>query len=465
MDRRSFMKGSLGAGAALATGGLLQAPTALAAKGASTGYQVGQRFPVFQGLDQYNRLASLRDFAGSWTLLDVCTWWCSPCRALAENHAAFRDHINASGIPFRLLSVIVEDRFGGVSVRDDAENWAVRFDLGDDIVIHCAGDPASTLRQINSAVALANGQTPGYPAYVLIDPSGVLRFHRGNIPLETVQAKLSEFTGVTIPEREWPIVETFPWLFPDDISFAIPALPVDVTGSRSNGDQIDETVDDDGRGTTVELGGNFVAVGFDTGYAPGFNLDQPLTMQFHPTPYADELGVYRLHVSSDVAIAEIDPISFEPTWIPGTAQVSWLEDATLELVCDPFRDHLRADADAFNYPFLRIGIYHMPTTPYTGTLQLEADVTADGALPGTIKDQVNKLLQSVRSKLAARDHAAAADKAARAANALQQAGAQPVLRINSAWLAAHLAYLASGATVQTTAGSATQSLVAKLHTH
>jgi hypothetical protein len=91
-------------------------------------------------------------------------------------------------------------------------------------------------------------------------------------------------------------------------------------------------------------------------------------------------------------------------------------------------------------------------------------VTADAALSGIVKDQVNKLLQSVRSKLAARDHAAAADKAARAASVLQQAGAQPVLLINSAWLAAHLAYLASGATAQTSASSATQPLVAKLHT-
>ena len=427
MDRRSFIRRSFGAGALLATGQLALESSTVSAAAPATGFQVGQVIPKLRAFDQYDRAASLRDNSDRWTLLDVCPWWCQPCRESAAHHAAFSAYMNEQGIPFQVLTVLTANLFGGASNRDDAERWAVVFGLERDVVLHCAGDETSPLRQIVLQLWQANQPQFGpaaYPTYAILDPSGVIRHYQLGAGLNALQSALAELTASTLT-GEWngPPTEL------RGLARAA-VLPARVTGVRSDSVPIDETLDGDGVGQFGSLFADSLMVGFTPG-EPGFSLDAPLSIHFMPaTPPVG--GVYRLVASPEVSIL---PVTYPlAEGVAGSAQLTSWPDGSLELVCEPFRSYLPADADAMPWPTIQLGVYYAPTKPYSASMQLDADVAA-ATLPVAVATKVHALLQSVRDQLGKRDFAAAADKAAKAAAALQLAGAPMMLKLNAASLA------------------------------
>ena len=435
MDRRHFISRSFGVGGLLAAGRLALDPSPAWAAPSNTGYQIGQLFPKLRGLDQYDRATSPHVLSNRWTVLDFCPWWCSPCRESAKHHAAFSAFMNEQGIPFHVLSVVTDNLFGGASNREDAERWAVVFGLDHDIVMHCGGNEASPLRrQIALAVWQANQPPypPAFPFYVLIDPSGVIRYYQMGADLNALQFALEGLTATTL-DRMWPQIGSSSVV--QGLGWPAAVLPTHVTGVRSDGVPFDETLDGNGSGQLVVLEGN----GLESGFAPGdlgFSLDAAVSMHFMPaSPPAGR--VYRLAISPGVSILR-ETLEPHPggNMFAGSAQLTLGNDGTIDLVCEPFRNYVPADADAWNWRRIETGVYYEPSMPYTAALQLEADVAAAAAtLPGAVVDRVRELLEGVRARLRQRDYAAAAEKAEKAAGELASAGAAIVLRMNAASLA------------------------------
>ena len=88
--------------------------------------------------------------------------WCGPCQVSAAWHAQFSDYINEQGIPFHVLTVLTEDPSSGPTDQADAQSWATKFDLQDDIVMHASGDASSPLGNLAFDFGLANGQPAAY---------------------------------------------------------------------------------------------------------------------------------------------------------------------------------------------------------------------------------------------------------------------------------------------------------------
>src|SRR5436189_191229 len=61
------------------------------------GYRVGDQAADISGPDQYSRAAKLSGLLGSWVLVDLCPWWCVPCKEVAYETRAFTDAINGEG--------------------------------------------------------------------------------------------------------------------------------------------------------------------------------------------------------------------------------------------------------------------------------------------------------------------------------------------------------------------------------
>jgi hypothetical protein len=179
LDRRQFLTASAVGGVTLAGSSVLGVGSALA-RGA-TRWSVGQTAPSVSGYDQYDGRTKLRRLSGSWALLDVCAGWCEFCQQTASSLPAFIASINEQGVPLKLLTVMSQNFEGGSpspSDQRDAERWATIFGYeGRGSVLHCGGSAGSPLYPLVYKIAEANGNSSaGFPCYVLIDPTGVVRY-------------------------------------------------------------------------------------------------------------------------------------------------------------------------------------------------------------------------------------------------------------------------------------------------
>ncbi len=445
MKRRDLVKQALGAGSALVLGGVLAPSSALAAKTPVVGYQVGQAFPAIKALDQYNRATTTAGVRGFWTLIDLCPWWCSPCMQSALLQPAFVAEMNARGIPFRLLSINLEELDHTASTRASAERWATRFGIANGVVLHCDGIATSPLRQIVVNLWAANGKpngTPGYPSYALLDPMGVIRYYQVSSELNPIQAALQAFTGVTLP-RIWDL----PRVPNPDLSPPFSVLPVEILGYQSNGVAIAGTISDPNLPELVYPGGitglreNFLTIGYTTG-DPGFNLDTPLRVasQVGAAPVAS-LGLYLLILEEKSTLFSENDLTVGIDVFPKTTVQS---NGTVVMNFSAFRPIVPVSTPDLIWPYLRLGILFRATAPYSASATIFSNVSASTKLGSTTKSQVLALLDAVCSRLAQRDLVGAADKASKAAIALQLDAGDYYQTVNAKSLSAYLAALSTG---------------------
>jgi hypothetical protein len=455
LGRRDFLAKSLGAGVVLATVGLPDLTKASAAT-VVRGYGVGQVMPPVVGLDQYNLNRRLANYRGSWKLIDLCPWWCQPCRASATRHAEFGRYMRANGIPFRIFSVVVEDLSHAVSHRFDAERWAERFGLCNDTVLHCNGDPQSPLRNLVDQFASANGSgQPAYPTYALVDPLGVVRYYQEGADLNALQAQLAAFTGKTLTAT-WDLADI------PDTFVSLVATVVEATGNYDDGTPFNATVTFDGGGgdlrildsTILPLDGFTSAITTASWAFPGvpdFAHDTPVTLTFTQTaPHLASPFTRVTSVAPGVAIAPDDAITFDAG---GVASV----DTSNVLIFSP-PISVGANGLTLNVPpfvdstrkWSTIWFNDTATTPgperwalsYSLTDTLITDVSAS-TLTSLVKTGVTTQLQAVRHTIGTRHFTSAAAHALRAEQQLALAGANLGLQADVSWLAAHLTDLAS----------------------
>lgn len=157
-NRRDFLIAT-GTSAGLAAFSLVGSACAPPPAAPPSGYAVGQRMPTITGRNAFGGTSRSTELRGSWVLVDLCPWWCIPCRSSAEKQTEFVRYLRGAGIALRILAVVVED---------SSERPASRF-------------------------AAPTGATPGCPTYVLLDPAGVIRgyFTTGDL----VQDALASLVG------------------------------------------------------------------------------------------------------------------------------------------------------------------------------------------------------------------------------------------------------------------------------
>jgi peroxiredoxin len=243
-NRREFLKASIGTTTAVAAASVAGAcapepstppPTTAPVP---SGYAVGQLLPPIVGANQYGGTSSSADYRGSWVLIDFCPWWCMPCIASARQHAEFLRSVRAAGVDLRILPVVVQDMNERASERNHAEEWTSTFGLSSEIALHCDGDDRSPLLGLVGEFAVANGHpnpVGGYPTYVLVDPSGVIRHYQVSSDLDEVQAALAQLTGTSLTGT-WPVLSP---AFPSWQNVEV--AEVNATGALYDGTPFDHT--------------------------------------------------------------------------------------------------------------------------------------------------------------------------------------------------------------------------------
>jgi hypothetical protein len=398
--------------------------------GRAPDWTVGTRIPDLAGVDQYGVVRKLRDRNGRWRVLDVCAWWCAPCWDVAESHKEFSDYVNASGIAFEIVTVVTENSSEAVSTQRDAERWAERHHLDDDIVMHCDGNEGSPLRQIVAGLAAANGSaTGGYPTYAILDPSGTICHYQVGADLNRLQAELARVTGTPL-DRHWSGSGR-----PVGRGGTQPALPAIITATRSNGEPISERLPGS---TLVDLQLGLAYLGRFDGDS-GFDLDRPITLTF---PLIELPGVeyaYRFSATPEVALGFI--ASPEDPNIPiyaGTATLAADATGAVQLACLPFRPSVPADADEHQWQYLVLDVQVEPVTTLRAVELLAADVATEASLSAGARNGIGAALGTVETNLIRRDFEAALRHAEKVQERLQRTSNR-VLHFHVASLIGHLA--------------------------
>ncbi|UDY35654.1 redoxin domain-containing protein [Dermatobacter hominis] len=429
-NRREFLVKSVGATAAVAAIGMLDTACAPPPEPVATGYGVGQRLLPVLGRDQYGGTSGSADYDGSWVLVDICPWWCNPCRSSAVHHADFVRSATAAGVDLRILAIVVEDLSSAPSVRSDAERWSGRFGLDSEIVLHCDGDPGSPLRQLSSDVGSANGVAGGaFPTYVLVDPNGIVRHYQASSDLNQLQAAIVQHTGAGLSGT---------WAVGDIVLPSVPEVTVATVtagGMLLGGIPLGDTMAYGDDGPNLHVGDSalsHIAPSLAAYGAGAFTLAAPLDPEVatsftvsaaSPSPgrrYTRVIGL-----GPEIAVVPDDalsPTAIDETKIVHTQGVVTSDAEATTLTVPPAASTLGAGRTSSMVLFRRsIGALHW-SMPYSLAEQLAGEAPALVADPGAAGALIGDL-QLVRNALSSRQFAEAATAANIAASRALDAGA------------------------------------------
>lgn len=203
----------------------LRAPVAAAST--ATELSEGELAPDLSAFDVNGQAIALSDFAGSYVLLEVGAFWCSPSQFIAPFLPQVEDAIRADGIGFTSLSVLIEDLSGAPSDAADIQTWLTAFHSGDyRPVLHMNADAA-----VYGAWAGAVAVHQAIPVLFLIGPDGrVLRLQVGAAPsAEELEAWVRE----GIAQGGAPVLESIA----GPTEPVIAGAPLTVTGTWSAPDE------------------------------------------------------------------------------------------------------------------------------------------------------------------------------------------------------------------------------------
>jgi thiol-disulfide isomerase/thioredoxin len=147
----------------------------------AVGYTLGSAAPDFAWNDQYGRKWQLRDFQGSWTLVDFTALWCPPCNVALAQMPNLLSFLEDHGIALQVVELLVEGQFPSTSATPrEAEIWATRGGDPGMVVLHPDGPNDTSMLDMMSAYYTANGLPcppgPWFPNFVLLDKDGIVRY-------------------------------------------------------------------------------------------------------------------------------------------------------------------------------------------------------------------------------------------------------------------------------------------------
>src|SRR4029077_14592721 len=102
----------------------------------------------------------------------VCTAWCGPCQAVADQAPAAIAQLAAIGIKLHVVPLLQQGPTHLASTQSDAATWRSRFGLVDS-VLHTSGSTA-TFAYTAASMFLRSSPGAGYPTSLLVAPNGTI---------------------------------------------------------------------------------------------------------------------------------------------------------------------------------------------------------------------------------------------------------------------------------------------------
>jgi hypothetical protein len=177
---------------------------------------VGDTAPELTAPDQYGNSFSLSSLRGKAVLLDFSAVWCGPSNALAHDMSTIVADLQAQGIDFTYVPVLIDGPTPNVpGTQTNANNYFLKYQLpGQTHVLHLNGTAAVPGAPLPSALDSFYGygavptDTNGslaFPTLAFIDPDGVVQdVSVGYLGIDSVEAALTAIapdTGVQITSR------------------------------------------------------------------------------------------------------------------------------------------------------------------------------------------------------------------------------------------------------------------------
>ncbi len=136
------------------------------------GYAVGDIAVSFTALNELGNEVSLRDFSGSFVLLDFSAVWCTPSNSFSrDTQPQIASDMSARGIPFTTITILMDGPAEGVpSTVRDALNWALSYGRSRE-VLTVNGDANSPLYAQFAAYSVPLAPPVGtFPTFVALGP-------------------------------------------------------------------------------------------------------------------------------------------------------------------------------------------------------------------------------------------------------------------------------------------------------
>ena len=141
-------------------------------RGPGSGYAVGDIAVSFTAPDQFGNEVSLRDYSGSFVLLDFSAVWCAPSNVFArDTQPQIARDMSARGIPFTTITILLDGQTEGVpSTLRNAQNWANAYRISTPVV-SVDGDANSPLYAQFAAYSDPLAPPAGaFPTFVALGP-------------------------------------------------------------------------------------------------------------------------------------------------------------------------------------------------------------------------------------------------------------------------------------------------------
>jgi len=132
-------------------------------------YSIGELAPDFTARDQYNKSVRLSKFAGQYVLLDFSAMWCSPSRLEIPEIQQATAELQAAGVPFVPIEILLQNTQFKPTTQADAKAWATMFSMTTP-VLQLSGKTDSPLEFQATSYASSIGSDPAYPTLVFLTP-------------------------------------------------------------------------------------------------------------------------------------------------------------------------------------------------------------------------------------------------------------------------------------------------------
>jgi thiol-disulfide isomerase/thioredoxin len=162
-----------------------------------SGAAVGDNIGDWSLLDQHGCRTDSRQFLGAVTMLDVSSVWCGPCNEAASTSMEVFEAIRSQSRATWLVTLLVQDEFGGPAAVEDAEAWASNYGIEYPVVV----DEREATRRDYGVIA--------FPVFLFVSPFGEVFERIERKPedaeiLDLMEFGLEEWAGDLRPEDEIP---------------------------------------------------------------------------------------------------------------------------------------------------------------------------------------------------------------------------------------------------------------------
>lgn len=165
------------------------------------GWAVGDTIPTFSAPNQQGGTFNSAAMAGSWTVLDLCSVWCNPCKAMAHwTQATYAAWLGHPTVHFDYVTALADGEVPGTaSTQAEAEAWGSDYGISRPI-LHSGGVQGGGVQGLATL-----SEATATPTLRLVAPDGrILWLQRGSASDTTMIRLLANAAGVAMPATAYP---------------------------------------------------------------------------------------------------------------------------------------------------------------------------------------------------------------------------------------------------------------------